>query len=69
MTQATIFLNQVRARIAVQGGWSRRARSPETYQRVEPSKRVFVITREERRFAVVADNFVQADNRLTRLLA
>lgn len=67
MTPATIFLNQVRLRIATQGGWSRRARSPETVKSEVPQKRVFLITREDRRFAVVANNFVEADNRLTLL--
>ncbi len=69
MSPATLFLNQVRARITTQGGWSRRARFPETYQREAPQKRVFLITREDRRFAVVANNFVEADNHLTILLA
>lgn len=69
MTQATIFLNQVRARISEQTNWSRIARFPYSYKHKERQKRVFVITREDRRFAVVADNFTQADNRLTSLLA
>jgi hypothetical protein len=63
------FLIQVRSRIAVQGGWSRRVLHPSALVRCEaPQRRVFLITREDRRFAVVADNFVEADNRLTTLL-
>lgn len=68
MTQATLFLNHVRSRIAEQGNWSRTARFPKTYKRVERQKRVFLLSREDRRFAVVATNYAEADNRLTALL-
>jgi len=63
------FLNQVRRRIADQGAWSKRAMFPQTRQRVKPEQRVFLLSREDRRFVVVAKNFVEADNRLSALLA
>jgi hypothetical protein len=64
------FLTQVRARIAMQGGWSFRVLHPSALVRCEaPQRRVFLITREDRRFAVGAYNFLEADNRLTTLLA
>lgn len=51
--------------------WSESALFPAAPRRVHrkfrPSGKVFVITRDERRFAVVASNFVQADNRISAL--
>jgi hypothetical protein len=63
------FLNQVRRRIAATGGWSRLCLFPREKQRVKPSQRVFLLSREDRRFVVVAKNFLEADNRLTATLA
>ena len=62
------FLNQVRRRIAVTGGWSRLTLFPRAKVPVQKAKRVFVLTREKRRFVVVASNFAEADKRLTATL-
>jgi len=63
------FLNQVRARLAYQGVWSKLARFPQVVQRTQPTQRVFLLKREERQFVIVAKDFVEADNRLSTLLA
>lgn len=61
------FLKDVRARIARQGNWSRSALFPVTHKR-ERQKRVWIITRDDRNFAVVANNLIEAATRLTILL-
>lgn len=69
----------IKERIATVGGWSERALFPSAKAHRRTSRRVFVISRFEvdqhdarqmnhRRFAVVAADFVQADNRITALL-
>jgi hypothetical protein len=63
------FLNHVRRRIAATGGWSKRTLFPTAKHRVQPQKRVFLMSRDDRRFVVVAKNFLEADNRLTATLA
>lgn len=62
------FLNQVRRRIAVTGGWSRLTLFPRAKRPVEKSQRVFVLIREGRHFAVVAKNLDGAETRLTATL-
>lgn len=62
------FLTEVRRRITDQGAWSKRALFPKTKQRVQPAKKVFLLSRGDRRFVVVAKNFVEADNRLSATL-
>lgn len=63
------FLDQIRHRMAVTGGWSRLCFFPQAQARQQPPKRVFVLERENRRFAVVAKNLAEADTRLTATLA
>ena len=63
------FLNQVRRRIAMTGGWSRHAKYPQAKRPVEKPQHVFVLIREGRHFAVVAKNLDEAETRLTATLA
>lgn len=62
------FLNQVRRRIAVTGGWSRHAKYPQAKRPVEKPQHVFVLIREGRHFAVVAKDLTEAETRLTATL-
>lgn len=62
------FLKHVASHVKANGGWSRSSMKPKAHAKSPaPDKKVFVVEREGRRFAVVASNFVEADNRLTAL--
>ncbi len=63
------FLKHVASHVKANGGWSRASMKPKAHTKSPaPDKKVFVIEREGRRFAVVATDFVAADNRLSTLL-
>ena len=62
------FLDQIRRRIAITGGWSRLTLFPRAKVPVQKAKHVFLLERDARRFVVVASNLSEADNRLTATL-
>ncbi len=62
------FLDQIRRRIAVTGGWSRLTLFPRAKVPVQKAKQVFLPERDARRFVVVASNLSEADKRLTATL-
>ena len=58
----------IKERIKTQGRWNARALFPQAKRKREkPPTKVFIITRDERRFAVVASNKVEAENQITDL--
>lgn len=59
----------IKHRIATQGAWSQTALFPQAKHRAKrEGRKVFIIPCDERRFAVVASDYVEASNRLTTLL-
>jgi len=55
-------LAPIKERIATAGKWSDGALFPKAARKRKKAVRVFIIAREDRRFAVVAANFAAADN-------
>ena len=59
----------IKERIKSQGRWNATALNPTEAKRrkMQPAKKVFCVLRGDRRFAVVAKDFVEADHQITNL--
>lgn len=62
-------LDPIKERIKSQGRWNATALNPTEAKRrkMQPSRKVFLIVRDSRRFAVVAADHVEAENQITNL--
>jgi hypothetical protein len=60
-------LDPIKERIKTQGRWNATALFPAEAKRTkkQPTKRLFIIARDTRRFVVVAENKAQAENSIT----
>lgn len=61
------FLNKIKADTAAKGSWLKRARERNKPREVSVANGVYIVDKDGRKFAVVAENFDRAKKRIETL--